>query len=52
MRFPGLTVSMLSIKFFASGVTVSHSGEGYWGNESIEEALKDSVTFLRGVSEQ
>lgn len=25
----GLTVNILSIRFLASGVTVSHSGEGY-----------------------
>ena len=31
MRFAGFTVSIELIRFFASGVTVSHSGEGYWG---------------------
>ena len=30
IRFAGLTVSIELIKFFASGVTVSHSGEGYY----------------------
>jgi len=29
MRLAGLTVSMLLIRFFASWVTVSHSGDGY-----------------------
>lgn len=29
IRFDGFTVSIWLIKFFASGVTVSHSGEGY-----------------------
>ena len=29
MRFEGLTVNILLMRFFASGVTVSHSGEGY-----------------------
>jgi hypothetical protein len=28
--FEGLTVSIWLIRFFASGVTVSHSGEGYY----------------------
>ena len=29
IRFAGFTVNMLFMRFFASGVTVSHSGEGY-----------------------
>lgn len=29
MRLAGFTVSIELIRFFASGVTVSHSGEGY-----------------------
>lgn len=29
IRFAGLTVNILLIRFLASGVTVSHSGEGY-----------------------
>ena len=29
--FAGFTVSIESIRFFASGVTVSHSGDGYCG---------------------
>ena len=29
MRLAGLTVSILLIRFLASGVTVSHSGDGY-----------------------
>lgn len=32
MRFFGFTVSMLSMRLLASGVTVSHSGLGYWKN--------------------
>ena len=30
MRLYGLTVNIWLIKFFASGVTVSHSGDGYY----------------------
>lgn len=29
IRLDGFTVNMLFMRFFASGVTVSHSGEGY-----------------------
>jgi hypothetical protein len=38
MRLLGLTVSMLSMRFLASGVTVSHSGDGYFTNQqSVSE---------------
>ena len=30
MRLAGLTVNIWLIRFLASGVTVSHSGDGYW----------------------
>ena len=30
IRFAGLTVNMRLIRFLASAVTVSHSGEGYY----------------------
>ena len=39
MRFFGFTVSMESIRLFASGVTVSHSGLGYW-NRSLSFAIQ------------
>ena len=32
MRLFGFAVSMQLIKFFASEVTVSHSGDGYWNH--------------------
>lgn len=31
----GLTVSMLLMRFFASAVTVSHSGDGYCGGRVV-----------------
>lgn len=33
IRFAGFTVSIEFIKFLASGVTVSHSGDGYYWNK-------------------
>lgn len=38
MRLAGLTVSMLFIRFFASAVTVSHSGEGYWTSDGFNSS--------------
>lgn len=40
IRFFGFTVNMLSMRLFASGVTVSHSGLGYWKKEQNERKLK------------
>lgn len=36
MRFAGFIVSIWLIKFFASGVTVSHSGDGNWKRKKGE----------------
>jgi len=35
MRLFGFAVNMQLIKFFASGVTVSHSGDGYWNHINV-----------------
>ena len=40
MRLAGLTVSMLLMRCLASGVTVSHSGDGYW---STKQSAVDTV---------
>lgn len=39
MRLYGLTVSIWLIKFFASGVTVSHSGDGYCEQRNLKIRL-------------
>lgn len=48
IRFAGLIVSILLIRSFASGVTVSHSGEGNWREKSMYEyvILYNLYTFL------
>lgn len=38
MRLAGLMVSIWLMRFFASGVTVSHSGEGNWGGDGTHGA--------------
>ena len=51
----GLIVNIWLIRFFASGVTVSHSGEGNWGKEgetspealSKEGFIKGNQTWLK-----
>ena len=35
IRLAGFTVNILLIKFLASDVTVSHSGEGYYNNKKM-----------------
>lgn len=38
-RLAGFTVNIWLIRFFASGVTVSHSGDGYYERNSIKNKL-------------
>lgn len=52
IRLLGFTVSIWLIKFFASGVTVSHSGDGYYNivckafqNESRLNSSAASITI-------
>ena len=40
MRLAGLTVNIELMRFLASGVTVSHSGEGYWKKSWININIK------------
>ena len=44
IRFAGLTVNILLMRFFASGVTVSHSGDGYCNSKST------TLTFMSNSS--
>ncbi len=41
----GFTVSILLMRFLASGVTVSHSGEGYWKPKDYNV----NIATLRGT---
>lgn len=43
IRLDGFTVNMLFMRFFASGVTVSHSGEGYC--ETIHKQYTDLFSW-------
>ena len=42
----GLTVSILFMRFFASGVTVSHSGDGYWKKAQTWQSVKYILLLL------